>query len=225
MNESVKQHATAVDPHRKAAYPVAPLFLQRWSPRAFDAAPMPVTDLYTILEAARWAPSAFNIQPWRFVYTTRDDACWDRHLELLDPFNASWARHASALVFLVSDQLTPAHGSSPPRRSRTHSFDAGAAWAHLALQATALGYQAHAMAGIHFDDVRQQLSIPDNYRIEIAVAIGRRADPSSLPPALREREAPSTRLPLDSIAFVQRFAARRSVDIRNATDSPAENQR
>ena len=166
---------------------------------------MPMGDLFTILEAARWAPSAYNIQPWRFIYAMRGDAHWDDFLGLLDPFNASWAKNASALVFLVSNTLTPAHGSSPAKPSRTHSFDAGAAWAQLALQATASGYQAHAMAGIRFDDVRHRLSVPDNYRVEIAIAIGRQTDPSELPPALQEREKPSPRLPLEQIAFSERF--------------------
>jgi nitroreductase len=166
---------------------------------------MPAVDLLSILEAARWAPSAYNIQPWRFVYTLRDDAAWERHLDLLDPFNASWAKDASALVFLVSDREMPGNGSSPPSQSQTHSFDAGAAWAQLALQATALGYQAHAMAGIRFDEVRGGLAAPQRYRIEIAVAIGRQAEATRLPPALRQREVPSSRRPLEAIAFAGRF--------------------
>ena len=171
---------------------------------------MPEGDLYTMLEAARWAPSAYNVQPWRFIYAMRKDAHWDDFLGLLDAFNASWAKNASALVFLVSDTLTPAQGSSPTKPSRTHSFDAGAAWAQLALQATTLGYQAHAMAGIHFDDVRRQLSVPDSYQVEIAIAIGRQADPSDLPPALQEREKPSRRLPLEEIAFSERFSQKQT---------------
>jgi len=192
--------------YRQPDHPVKPIFLNRWSPRAFEAQPMPIGDLFTILEAARWAPSAYNIQPWRFIYTLRGDAHWDDFLGLLDPFNVSWAKNASALVILVSDTLTPAHASSPAKPSRTHSFDAGAAWAQLALQATALGYQAHAMAGIRFDDIKQRLSVPDNYRVEIAVAIGTQTDPSELPPVLREREQPSPRLPLAQIAFSGCFA-------------------
>ena len=192
-------------PARQPDHPVDPIFVKRWSPRAFEPSAMPRGDLYTILEAARWAPSAFNIQPWRFIYAMREDAHWDDFLGLLDPFNAGWAMNASALVLVVSNTLTPTHGSRAAKPSRTHSFDAGAAWAHLALQATALGYQAHAMAGIHFDDVRQRLSVPDNYQVEVAVAIGRQADPSSLPPALLEREKPSQRLPLEQIAFYERF--------------------
>jgi nitroreductase len=206
MNRQPCQAEALVRHYRTPDHPIDPIFVHRWSPRAFAANPMPRGDLLTILEAARWAPSAYNIQPWRFIYAMRGDAHWDGYLDLLDPFNAGWARDASALVFLVSDTFTPAHGSSPARPSRTHSFDAGAAWAHLALQATMLGYQAHAMAGIHFDDVARRLRVPDEFRIHIAVAIGMQADPSRLPSALQDREHPSPRRPLEDIAFVGRFA-------------------
>lgn len=205
MHLSTEPQLTDSPLARKADHPIDRLFLQRWSPRAYDASCMPEADLMIMLEAARWAPSAYNVQPWRFVYCRREENGWADCLALLDPFNAAWAADASALVFLVSDRWMPANGERSPARSRTHSFDAGAAWAQLALQATALGYQAHAMGGIHFDEIRQRLSIPDNYEIQIALAIGRAADPSRLPPALRERETPSDRLPLSAIAFAGRF--------------------
>lgn len=207
MNRPAAQADSTAAHRRQANHPVAPIFINRWSPRAYAPIAMPECDLYTILEAARWAPSAFNIQPWRFVFAMRDDPHWDDFVGLLDAFNASWANNASALVFVVSDTLTPARGSSPARPSPTHSFDTGAAWAHLALQATALGYQAHAMAGIHVEDVRKRLSVPDRYKVEIAVAIGRQSDPSTLPAGLREREKPSSRLPLEQIAFAARLGA------------------
>lgn len=207
MNQATQQHKSLVCRRREPDYPVDPVFVQRWSPRAFDASTMPLADLHTMLEAARWAPSAYNIQPWRFVYALRGDEHWDDFLGLLDPLNEVWARHASALVFVVSDSLIPSQDSNVRKPSRTYRFDAGAAWAHLALQATALGYQAHAMAGIRFDAVNPELSVPDRYRVEIAVAIGRQASLALLPPALREREVPSDRLPLNRIAFAGRFIA------------------
>lgn len=191
---------------RQTAYAIEPLFLRRWSPRAFQPSPMPLADLYTILEAARWAPSAHNLQPWHFIVSRRGDEHWQDHLDLLHPFNAGWACHASALLFLVSQAITPAHDDVPPQPSRTHSFDAGAAWAQLALQATALGYQAHAMAGIDFDRAPDALGIPDTHRLEIAVAIGRQADADQLPLALRARERPSTRRALEDIISQGVFA-------------------
>lgn len=190
---------------RTPDHPIEQIFADRWSPRAFEATSMPASDLLTILEAARWAPSAFNVQPWRFLYSHRDDAHWQNYLNLLDPFNASWAQNASALVFVLSDTVMPGDGTRPQKLSRTHSFDAGAAWAQLALQATSLGYQAHAMAGVYFDRSHQKLTVPEHYRVEIAIAIGKRVDSSVLPQELQDREVPSQRLSVDEIAFAGVF--------------------
>ena len=190
---------------RTPDHPIEQIFADRWSPRAFEATSMPASDLLTILEAARWAPSAFNVQPWRFLYSHRDDAHWQYYLNLLDPFNASWAQNASALVFVLSDTVMPGDGTRPQKLSRTHSFDAGAAWAQLALQATSLGYQAHAMAGVYFDRSHQKLTVPEHYRVEIAIAIGKRVDRSVLPQELQDREEPSQRLSVDEIAFAGVF--------------------
>ncbi|PPR26665.1 MAG: hypothetical protein CFH38_00460 [Alphaproteobacteria bacterium MarineAlpha10_Bin1] len=190
---------------RTPDHPIEQIFADRWSPRAFEATSMPASDLLTILEAARWAPSAFNVQPWRFLYSHRDDAHWQDYLNLLDPFNASWAQNASAMVFVLSDTVMPGDGTRPQKLSRTHSFDAGAAWAQLALQATSLGYQAHAMAGIFFDRSHEKLTVPERYRIEIAIAIGKRVDRSVLPQELQDREEPSQRLSVDEIAFAGVF--------------------
>jgi len=190
---------------RNPDHPIDPIFLERWSPRAFDAEAMPETDLLALIEAARWAPSAYNYQPWRFLYAHRDDAHWQGFLDLLDPFNASWARHASAIIFVLSDMLMPGGVASAPSPSHSHSFDTGAAWAQLALQATRLGYHAHAMAGIDFDRARTRLNVPDRFRIEIAVAVGRRADPATLPDELQRRERPSQRRPVHEFAFPGSF--------------------
>jgi len=186
---------------RIADYPIEPLFLRRWSPRAYDAVSMDPTDLFSILEAARWAPSAYNIQPWRFLYSLRDDSYWKTYLSLLDPFNAGWAQHASALVFIISDQLTPPDGDGLQKTSLAHSFDSGAAWAQLALQATSIGYQAHAMAGIDHKRSRNMLSVPAHYQVEVAIAIGKSGDPSSLSEELKDREYPSLRRRMQEITF------------------------
>lgn len=182
-----------------------PLFLNRWSPRAFDGSMIDQADLMTMLDAARWAPSAFNYQPWRLLYAVRGDANWDRFLGLLIPFNQSWAKDASILIFIVSDtMMVNAHGESP---LHSHSFDAGAAWAQLGLQANMLGYHAHGMTGIEFDKIPAELAIPDRFRVEAAVAIGRKADPEVLPEGLRAKEIPSDRKPMDQIAFAGNFVA------------------
>jgi nitroreductase len=183
---------------------VVPLFVERWSPRAFDGAPLPAPDLAIILEAATLAPSAFNYQPWRFLYAVHGDANWDLFVSLLMPFNAAWAKAAGALVIVVSDSLLRLGGD--PRPNHSHSFDAGAAWALLALQATALGYYAHGMSGIEHDRIRTELGIPNDFRIEAAIAIGRKGDPETLPEPLRAREAPSGRHPVAQVAAAGRFA-------------------
>lgn len=191
---------------RSSAHPIEPLFLNRWSPRAFAPSAMPTADLMTILEAARWAPSAHNIQPWRFLYAQRGDAHWQTYLSLMNEFNAGWAQNASAIVIVMSDTLVSGVSGEDAKPSHYHSFDAGAAWAQLALQATSLEYQAHATAGLDTEQAHETLAVPKRYRIEIAVAIGKRCDPSMLPVELQEREIPSQRLDLKDIAFAGSFA-------------------
>jgi nitroreductase len=143
------------------------LFLDRWSPRAYDKSVMPTEDLRTILDAGRWA------------------------------------QNTSVLLFIVSDKYM----GRPDRPNHVHSFDAGAAWAMMALQAHMLGYHAHGMVGVDFDRAQAELGVPETFRIEAAVAIGRMGDPATLPDALRDREVPSDRKPLDQVAFAGNFVA------------------
>ncbi|CAM8659537.1 MULTISPECIES: nitroreductase family protein [Sphingobium] len=182
------------------------LFLERWSPRAFDSSAIAQDDLDTIFDAARWAPSAFNYQPWRFLYAHRDSADWSRFLRLLLPFNQAWVQNAGAIVFILSDTLMAAPGSEDYKPSHSHSFDAGAAWALLALQATRLGYHTHGMTGVDFDKARAELAVPERFRIEAAVAIGRQGDKAVLPEALQAREEPSDRKPIEAFAHSGNFA-------------------
>lgn len=185
---------------RIAFHPIEPLFLERWSPRAFDRSDISDDDLKTMFEAARWAPSSFNYQPWRFVYAHRGTAEFARILATLLPFNAAWAQHASVLVLVLSDTLMEVAGSAPGP-SHSHSFDAGAAWGYLALQARSMGYDAHGMTGVDFAAARDAVAAPERFRIEAAIAIGRRADPAVLPEKLRAREFPSDRMPLSQMLF------------------------
>jgi len=190
---------------RLADHPIDPLFLARWSPRAYDGQPMPEADLLRILEAARWAPSAYNYQPWRFLYARRDDAHWAEFVSLLVPFNGDWAQHASALIFVLSDTLIHRDDPANAVPSPTHSFDAGAAWAQLGLQAVSLGYHARGMAGVDYDRARAVLHVPERFRIEIAVAVGRRGYVASLPVPLQSVEGPTPRKPISELAFSGRF--------------------
>jgi nitroreductase len=155
----------------------------------------------TIFEAARWAPSAFNSQPWRFLYAKRGDADWERFLGLLIPWNRGWAQSASVLVFILSDSMAMTHRDGSPGESRTHSFDAGSAWVSLALQATRMGYHAHGMSGIEYGTAEAELGVPERYRLEAACVIGRIGDPATLDEKMRSRELPSGRRPIDESVF------------------------
>lgn len=185
-------------PARTSDRPIDALFLERWSPRAFDRSNLSQEDLLTILEAARWAPSAFNLQPWHFLYAHRDDAHWSLFLSLLIPWNQLWARNASVLIYVLSDSEAPSKGGNI--LSHSHSYDAGAAWALLSLQATRMGYHSHGMTGIDFEQARIRLRIPRQTKLEAAIAIGRMGDPASLDESLRAREHPSHRKPLGEVA-------------------------
>jgi nitroreductase len=190
--------------HRQPDHPIDPLFLERWSPRAFDGSDIPDADLMTMFEAARWAPSAFNAQPWRFLYAKRGDENWQRFLGLLIPWNQNWAQSASVLIYFLSDSLMETKpGVASP--SHSHSFDTGAAWGSLALQATRLGYHAHGMSGVEFDRARLELGVPDRFRIEAAAVIGRIGDPATLDEKMRAREVPSQRKPVSDLAFRGNF--------------------
>ena len=130
---------------------------------------------------------------------------FDKFLALLNESNRVWAKNAGALVIVISKTTQPVPGTDKAVPSRTHSFDAGAAWAYLALEAMRLGWAAHAMAGFDVARTIVDLKIPDDYRPEAAIAIGRRGDKSLLPEHLREREIPSKRHPQKDFVFAGGF--------------------
>ena len=191
---------------RTAAHPIDPLFLERWSPRAFTDKIISETELLTLIEAARWAPSSYNSQPWRFIYARRGTEHWSKLLGLLNEFNQSWAKNAAALVFVLSSKTMLPPGATAAVPSRSHSFDAGAAWATLALQGARLGWQAHGMVGVDFDRATVALGVPDGFHVEAAIAIGQPGDKSQLPEALQAREQPSSRKAIHEIAAEGHFS-------------------
>jgi len=196
---------TSID-GRVAEHEIDPLFLRRWSPRAFSEETIPEAELLRFFEAARWAPSAYNAQPWHFIYARRGTGRWPVFLDILNEWNRGWAQHAAALVIVASktrfDQ--PGKGETP---LPTHSFDAGAAWSNFALQALLSGWHTHGMAGFDRDKARRLLGIPEDYVADAAIAIGRLGDPLALPESLRSREHPSGRKPLSSIVSEGAFRA------------------
>lgn len=195
---------TATTP-RTPDHPIDSQFPARWSPRAFTPEALPEATLHTFFEAARWAPSSYNSQPWRFVYARRDTTHWNQFLGFLNEFNQSWAKEAAAIVIVISKTTFVPPGGKDEVPAPTHSFDTGSAWGYFALQASLAGWGAHGLAGIDRDKIRTELKVPPQYAIEAAVAIGRPGDPASLPEGLQKREFPSPREPLSKLVAEGHF--------------------
>ncbi len=184
-----------------AAPVIAPLFLSRWSPRAMARKPLSTSELNTLIEAARWAPSCFNAQPWRFACSVSGTPGFDELSTTLVAGNQAWASGAGALIGVVS--RTRYERNDNP--AATHSFDAGAAWMSLALQAQHMGLVAHGMQGFDVRAARQVLHVPDVYDLPAIVAVGHPWEVDALPEAYREKEVPSQRKPLKDILFIDNF--------------------
>ena len=175
-------------------YPINELLRDRWSPRAFADKPISPVDLRSLFEAARWAPSSSNEQPWAFLVATRDDQKnFDKAIQPLVEFNANWARHAYVLGFAVSE-LAFAKNNTPNRNAH---YDTGAAMSQLTTEATSRGLLVHQMAGFDPDTAREVFEIPSGWEAIVAFAIGYPGDPASLPQPYRDREtAPRVRKPI-----------------------------
>ena len=180
-------------------YPIHELLRERWSPRAFADRMVEPEKLRSLLEAARWAPSSFNEQPWSFIVATKQHPGeYERLLSCLVEGNIRWAQHAPVLMLSVA-RLAFERNQKPNR----HAFhDVGLAVENMVIQATALGLAVHQMAGFHVDKARELFSIPDGHEPVAALVLGFPGDPAGLPEDLRERErAPRTRKPLESFVF------------------------
>jgi nitroreductase len=186
--------------HRPAPSDLAihPLLSGRWSPRAYSDRAIDHAQVITILEAARWAPSAYNVQPWRFLVFERaqDAAAFERAFQTLVPFNQSWNANAQVLIAVLADTLGPKGTPNP-----SASFDAGAASLALLLQAHAQGLAAHAMGGFDAARLREGFGIPERYSALSVISIAHHGDARALPDQLAERErAPRERRPIEEIA-------------------------
>lgn len=204
---TVPQHPTMTTRHPSA--PIDPQFTQRWSPRAFTGEPIAHADLMSLFEAARWAPSTSNTQPWRFVYGTVGTPGFDAIFGTLVAFNQGWAKKASALIAICSATESVAPGTTEAKPSPNHAFDTGAAWMSLALQAEKMGWRTHAMGGFDKEALRAALQVPDRFAIQCVVAVGRHGDKSSLDAALQARELPNDRQPLSAMVQEGRFGFER----------------
>lgn len=180
-------------------YPIHDLLRWRWSPRAFAARPVEPAKLHSLFEAARWAPSCFNEQPWHFLLATKDDSRnFERMLSCLIEGNKAWAQHAPVLMLSVA-RLNFLQSGQPNR----HAFhDIGLAVENMVIQATAVGLMVHQIAGIHFDKAREVFQIPEGFEAVTAIAVGYPGDPESLPEKLHQRElAPRIRKSLAEFVF------------------------
>jgi nitroreductase len=187
---------------RKADHPIESLFVERWSPRAMSGEPLSDGEILTLFEAARWAPSTYNEQEWRFLYARRETPQWPLLFDLLVEGNQAWCKNAALLCVIVAHKVFAKNGKPNP----VHLFDVGAAFENLALQGTAMGLVVHGMQGFDFDKARTALHVPDDYAVAAMFAAGRPAPVDVLPEQLREREKPTGRKPVEEFICEGAFA-------------------
>ncbi|MCC6579691.1 MAG: nitroreductase family protein [Phycisphaeraceae bacterium] len=185
--------------HATTDHPVLDVIAQRYSPYAYEPRGVEPAKLLSCLEAARWAASSYNEQPWRFIVARREDAKeFARMVDCLLEANQAWAKQAGVLMLTVTSRTFSRNGK--PNRVCEH--DVGLAVGNLCAQATALGLAVHQMAGINLTIARQTYGIPEGFDPVTAIAVGYAADPATADPALAQRDrTPRTRLPLAEIVF------------------------
>ncbi len=192
-----------MDKPARTDYPIEEILKRRWSPRAFSDRLVEPEKLRSLWEAARWAPSSFNEQPWHFIVATRNEPA--EHAKLLSCLvekNQQWARNAPVLMISVTE-LNFAKTGKPNR----HAFhDVGLAMGNLLVEATALDLFVHQMAGFSPDTVKELFAVPEGFEPVAAIAIGYGADPSAAPEAFRQQEtAPRSRKPISSFVFEEKW--------------------
>jgi nitroreductase len=186
---------------RKPTFKINHFILNRWSPRSMTGEDLDENTIMSLFEAARWAPSSFNNQPWRFIYAKRNTNHWNKLFDLLVEPNKVWAKNAALLVVVISYKNFEYNG----KFSITHQYDTGAAWENLALEASSRGLVAHGMQGFDYVKARESLEIPDDFDVMAMIAIGKRGKKENLPPNLQEKESPNDRKPLQEIIMEGSF--------------------
>lgn len=180
-----------VKEHREAEYGIDPVFLNRWSPRAFSSEAVSEESLMSVLEAGKWAASSYNEQPWRYLIArTPEDL--KKFLAFLVPANQAWAKDAPVLIVVVAKKTFTKNG----KPNKTYRFDAGTSSGNLALQARLNGLYLHGMAGFDEDMARATLGVPTDFDILAVFALGKRGHTEDLPEDYRGGEVPSERRPL-----------------------------
>lgn len=185
--------------HAPSVEGVLPVFHKRWSPRSFDDRAIPLADLAKIFEAARWAASSYNEQPWRFMVGSKGSEAYQKIFDSLMPFNQLWAKSAPVLILGVA-KTKFSHNDSP---NRVALYDLGAAASYITLQAAALGIATHQMGGFDADNALKAFSIPEDYICGSVIALGYQGEPDALPnEQFRSQEtAPRTRKSLNEFVF------------------------
>lgn len=169
-------------------YEIIPQIKQRWSPRALDTAKIAKDDIMALLEAARYAPSCFNEQPWRFIVADEEDTL-NKMRGILTPTNQVWANKAPVLILIASKKTF----SLNDNENYWSMFDAGTAWGYLSLEAQTRGLITHAMGGFNQEEARKVFNIDDDFNIITVVAVGKYGDKESLNEDLQKREHPDVR--------------------------------
>ena len=164
--------------------------------------PITEAEMMSLFEAARWAPSTYNEQEWRFLYARRETPQWPLLFALLAEGNQLWCRNAALLCVIAAHKVFQRNGKANP----VHVFDSGLAFENLALQGTAMGLVVHGMQGFDFEKARTTLAVPDDFAVTAMFAVGRPGDPDELPADYRKIEVPSGRKNVREIICEGRFA-------------------
>lgn len=189
-----------INDYRQVNHDIDPIYINRWSPRSFADKQVPESILNSLFEAARWAPSAANIQPWRFIFA-KNAADRETFSTFINKGNISWSQNAPVLVAIVSQKTWPKGDDINP----THAFDTGAAWGYFALEAARKGLVAHGMGGFDREKAKKILNLPDDYEVNALAAIGYQGELDTLEEHFHEREKPSNRKPIDVFTFEGKY--------------------
>jgi nitroreductase len=192
---------TQTETRRQPTYKINPLILNRWSARSMTGEELDEDTIMSLFEAARWAPSSYNNQPWRFIYAKRNTLHWNKLFNLLAEPNKIWTKNAALLVVVISRK----NFEHNEKYSITHQYDAGAACENLALEGSSIGLAVHGMQGFDYEKARNDLEIPDNFDVMAMIAIGKQGPKENLPPQLQEKEYPNDRKPLAEIVMEGQF--------------------
>lgn len=187
--------------YRQADYDIDPIYIKRWSPRSFSSKQVEKEKLNAVFEAARWAPSAANFQPWRFVYA-QTEADREKFLSFINEGNVEWCKNAPILVAIISKTTRNEEGAP----NITHAFDTGTAWGYLTLEATRQGLITHGMGGFDRKRAKEVLNIPKEYDVQAVFALGYYDPNVELPEHHEKREKPSDRNPIHSFLFEGEFS-------------------